>query len=206
MKRWPALLATLALLLCSPLALAYIEYPTPAGPTVLGTFETCANGAGLAVPCPATQHNSIALTPTVQNSAYALGNAMGGLQTFAFFRGTALPSGALDQFAVYSKGGSAVALSVFIFDANPSASTCTDKVAFALNAADVAKLATAAFVITPAAIAGSTVSSVVKQLTASVKNSDGTTSVNLYACVVAGGAVTPATTTDLVFMISGTVD
>jgi len=144
-------------------------------------------------------------TPTVQNAAYASGNAIGGLQTISAFRTTG-GTGILNNIAVWSKGGSTVAMTLYIFNANPTASTCTDKTAFVLGAADIAKLiATTAPVLTPAVVgAGTTATSASQQLPVNVINGDST--VNLYVCAVVGGAVTPASTTDLVFKFSGVRD
>ena len=149
----------------------------------------------------------VAFTPTVQNAAYSSGNAMGGLQTVSFFRSTTQPSGIFDNFSIASKGGATVAMTIYIFDTNPTASTCTDKSAFALNSADASKLAMTPFVLTPAVIgAGTTETFAQLTQSVSVKNQDGTATANLYVCIVAGGSVTPATTSDLVAKISGALD
>jgi hypothetical protein len=150
---------------------------------------------------------AVAFTPRVQNAAYSAGNAMGGLQTVPFFRVTAQPSGIFDNFLITSNGGSTTAMTIYIFDTNPTASTCTDKSAFSLAAADVAKLAMAPFVLSPSVIgSGTTDASAQFSQSISVKNQDATPATNLYVCVVANGSVTPASTSDLVAKISGAVD
>lgn len=151
---------------------------------------------------------SVSSTPTVQNASYSSGNAIGGLQTIAFFRTTAQPSGILNNVLISSQGGSTTAITLYIFNANPSASTCTDKSAFALNSADVSKLiATTPPILTPAVVGvGTTVTMASQQLPISVKNTDGTATVNLYVCAVVGGTVTPASTSDLVFKFAGVQD
>ena len=148
---------------------------------------------------------SVPNTPTVQNASYSSGNAIGGLQTIAFFR-TAGGSGILNNESVWSKGGSTTAITLYIFNANPTSSTCTDKSAFSLNAADVAKLITIAPpVLTPAVVgAGTTDTTNSAQTPVSEKNGDST--VNLYVCAVVGGTVTPASTTDLIFKFAGIQD
>ena len=146
----------------------------------------------------------VAFTPTVQNAAYASGNAMGGLQTIPFFR---ISSGVFDNFQITSKGGSTTAMTIYIFDTNPVSSTCTDKSAFSLGAADVSKLAMVPFVLTPAVAGSGTTATVAQQTQAiSMQNRDNPFTGNLYVCIVANGAVTPASTTDLVGKISGVLD
>lgn len=151
---------------------------------------------------------SISNTPTVQNAAYSSGNAIGGLQTIAFFRTIAQPTGILNNVLVSSKGGSTTAITLYIFEANPTASTCTDKSAFSLNAADVSKLITTIpIVLTPAVIgAGATATFASQQSAISIRNTDSTTALNFYVCAVVGGSVTPASTTDLVFKFAGIQD
>lgn len=148
---------------------------------------------------------SVSFTPTVQNAAYASGNAMGGLQTIAFFSITG--TGIFDQFLITSKGGSTIAMTLYIFDTNPTGSTCTDKSAFSLATADVSKLAMAPFVLTPAVV-GVGVTTTLAQLSqiGSIGNHDSPQAPNLYICIVAGGTVTPASTSDLSAKISGVVD
>lgn len=154
-----------------------------------------------------TGNVAVSVTPTVQNAAYSSGNVMGGLLTVPFFVSDALPSGVIDTIAIYSKGGSTVAMTIYVFDTLPAASTFTDKSAMSLNAADVAKLAMPPFVLTPAVVgAGTTVSSASLVQATSVRNKDTTPSQNLYVAIVAGGSVTPASVSDLVLKMSGALD
>ena len=98
-------------------------------------------------------------------------------------------------------------LTIYIFDTNPVSSTCTDKSAFSLGAADVSKLAMAPFILTPAVVGSGTTATVAQQTQAiSMQNRDNPFTGNLYVCIVANGAVTPASTTDLVGKISGVLD
>lgn len=141
-------------------------------------------------------------TPTVQNAAYSASNAIGGWQQLTFFRNTTQPSGILDYVQVASKGGSTVALTVYGFTKSSAnlSSTCTDKSAFSLAAADLSALIPGFPVtLTPATTQGTTITSASQSVITSVKNSDSTPSTNLTFCVVVGGSVTPATTSDLVF-------
>lgn len=151
---------------------------------------------------------SLANTPVVQALAYSSGNAIGGLQTVQFFRTLFPPSGILNNISVASKGGSTTAMTIYVFQASPSASTCTDRAAFVLNAADVSKLVAAVpVVLTPAVVgAGATVTFASSQIPISVRNIDTTPTRNLYVCAVVGGAVTPASVADLVFTFGGVQD
>jgi hypothetical protein len=72
-------------------------------------FAVCMSSAALA------GNDGIAVTPVVQNAAYASGNAIGGLQTVPFFRSAYLtPSGVLDAVEVISNGGSTTAITFYI--------------------------------------------------------------------------------------------
>jgi hypothetical protein len=149
---------------------------------------------------------SVSFTPTVQNAAYSSGNSLGGLQTVKLLRPPQY-SGIFTGFQITSKGGATTAMTVYIFDANPSSSTCTDKTAFSLAAADISKLVMQPFVLTPAVIGAGTTATTAQQIqVVSMINQDTTRSGNLYVCIVAGGSVTPATTSDLVAKISGALD
>lgn len=149
---------------------------------------------------------AVSFTPTVQNAAYSSGNSLGGLQTVKLLRPPQY-SGIFTSFQITSKGGATTAMTIYIFDANPTSSTCTDKVAFSLNAADISKLAMQPFVLTPAVVGAGTTATTAQQIQAvSMINQDTTRSPNLYVCIVAGGSVTPATTSDLVAKITGALD
>lgn len=158
------------------------------------------------LPAAAQNNNTgLAFTPTLQTAAYAAGNAMGGLQTLGFFQ--AQPSGIFTNFSVTSQGGATTGLTIYIFDTSPTATTCTDKSAFALGAADVPKLAMAPFALTPAIVGSGTTATFAQQTqTVSLRNRDNPQKSLLYVCTVANGAVTPGSTTDLVEKISAALD
>ncbi|SIO38592.1 hypothetical protein SAMN05443247_04697 [Bradyrhizobium erythrophlei] len=153
-------------------------------------------------------NDGVSTTPTIQTAAYSSGNAIGGLQTVPFFRSAYLsPSGVLDEVDLTSNCGSTIPITFYIFDTNPTATTCTDKSAFSLGAADVAKLAVQPFTLTPAATTGTSVASAQLVQATSVANQDTPAKGRvLYVCLVVGGSVTPASTTDLQFKLSGAFD
>lgn len=145
---------------------------------------------------------NLAFTPTVQNASYSAGNVMGGLQTVACFTAASIPSGIFDNFLIACKGGNVVAMTIYIFDTNPTASTFTDKSALTLNSADVGKLAFAPFILTPAVPQGATASVAEYGVIRSLQNGDSPPTQNLYIAIVANATVTPTTTTDIVCTIS----
>lgn len=151
-------------------------------------------------------HVSVATTPTVQAAAYSSGNAIGGLQTISVFRSTSTSSGKIDNIMIASKGGSTVGMTVYLWTTNPGGSTCTDKSAFVLAAADVSKMAAVSpIVMTPQLMGqGSTVTFASVAPTLTVSNA--AVSTNIFMCVVVNGAVTPASTTDLVITVAASQD
>lgn len=147
-------------------------------------------------------NENLTFTPTVQSAAYSAGNVMGGLQTVACFTAASIPSGIFDNFMIASKGGNTGAMTIYIFDTNPTASTFTDKSAISLNAADVGKLAFAPFILTPAVPQGATAAVAEYGVIRSLQNGDKPTTQNLYIAIVANATITPGTTTDIVCNIA----
>lgn len=203
----------LAFLLASALAAQTAQAETmqrPSGAIVPPAAIMCWNGVTNAdgsqqvVPCGTTANplpvtaggynDDPVVVPTIQAAAYASGNAVGALQTVPVFRTTAQPSGILNNWFLQWLGTETTPLTFYVFNALPSGSTCTDKTAFVLAAADASKLIMPPFTLTAAAPAvGTTLTSANSSFTPlSVKNKDGTPSVNLYVCAVSGGTFTPA--------------
>lgn len=79
------------------------------------------------------------------SSAYASGNAIGGLMTITGAARVSGSSGAsgtgglLQSVVMNIKSAQTTQVDVFIFNANPTTTTCTDKTAFAVAAADFDK-------------------------------------------------------------------
>lgn len=142
----------------------------------------------------------VASTPTVQNASYVSGNCIGGFNavTVAVNNGQ---SGFITNFRVGSVGGATPTVTVYLFSANPSASTCTDKSTFTLNSADVDKLIALPTAATLAAPTGTTVTfggvdySPPKPFIAG--GSTGSGVATIYYALVSGSTFTPATTTDI---------
>jgi hypothetical protein len=167
--------------------------------------------ANITQPVPASAQSAIAtynystpVTPVIQASSYAQYAALGGLSTVIALRLPSYPSGILDGVWAAWKGGNTAGVTFYVFDKLPVASTCTDKMVFSMGAADIDKLALAPFSITPAVPNGSTFAIGEWTGTRSVANHDAATRTNkLYVCPVANSTVTPASTTDFVFKITG---
>lgn len=143
--------------------------------------------------CTSTTGADVADTPTIQNAAYANTNCMGGFQTVAL--GTS--QSVLSALTLSSKGGLATAKQIYIFSANPTGSTCTDKSTFTLAAADVSKLITTVS-LTPVAPTGTTVTTATASGLGLGIPSGGT----IYVAVVETTTETPGSTSDLVLSFS----
>lgn len=149
------------------------------------------------------------VAPTVTASAYSTGNAIGGLLTVANAvrvsnsAGASGTGGILTGLQLNMKSAQTVQVDVFLFDANPTGSTCTDKTAFNLVAADFNKVVGILTIPGTAAngagwFAAATGGSVGIPTYFPV-SFDLASSTTLYACAVARGAFTPASTTDASF-------
>lgn len=175
-------------------------------PVIPGYNETVGCGAFAPTPCfiPYSPSNpfpisgnhtgiDVAITPTIQNAAYASGNCMGGFQTVALGSSVSV----LSQISLASQGGLATAKQIYIFSANPTGSTCTDKSTFTIATADLSKLIYTGS-ITPAAPTGTTKTWGALSNLALGIYSGGT----VYAAIVETASETPASTTDLVMTFS----
>lgn len=169
-----------------------------------------ASALALAVAGPALADTfSIPDTPGVQNAAYVASNAIGGLRTIRLPAvSNTTYSGFFLAATVQSQGGSTTAMTLYIFDSNPTGTTCTDKSAFSLAAADVSKLVTPGFTITPGAQQGVTQTGASVSFAPPVgfRNSDSPRLGVFYVCAVMNAGVTPASTTDLVFKYQVNLD
>ena len=145
---------------------------------------------------------------TVTASAYTTGNAIGGLMTVAGAARVSGTSGAsgtggvLTGLMLDSKSVQSVQVDVFIFDGNPTSSTCTDKTGFVLATADANKVVGVLTIPSTAVngagwFSGGTGSLGIPTyypITYSLASST-----TLYGCAVARGAFTPASTSDVSF-------
>ena len=140
---------------------------------------------------------SVTVTPTVTAAAYSTGNEVGGLLTFTSAVGAAL-GGIVQSIAVTSKSIQTTGLKLYLFSANPSNSTWTDKSTPAINVADL-----------PGLLGSYTLGSADSGLgTMTVWNLDGisksfrSTTTSLYGVLVAVGTPTFASTSDVSVTVS----
>jgi hypothetical protein len=136
---------------------------------------------------------TVTVTPTIQNASYVSGNCMGGFQTVAL----GATASVLNSASLSSQGGLATAKQIYVFDANPSGSTCTDKSTFTIATADLSKLVTS-FTLTPSAPTGTTKTIAVSPNLGFGLPSGGT----VYLAIVESTTETPASTTDLVVKLT----
>lgn len=181
------------------------------------TLCTKDQGAGVQAPChylvPSENHagefgnniNALTATPTVTaSSAYAAGNAVGGLVTFtgatrvSDTAGKGGTSGSVQSLIVSSKSSQGALSDVVIFNANPTGSTCTDKTAFSLAAADIGKVVGVVHMSDWVSMGTASMGQAQNQAMPYVLSS----STTLYACFVTRGTPTFTSTSDLAFALN----
>jgi hypothetical protein len=167
--------------------------------TLAALLALCAV-APLVVNAQNINYTTAPVVPTIQNSAYASGNGVGGFQTVAVFRSAGPFSGNLNYFQVTWGGTETIALQVFIFDKAIGSSTCGDKAAVSLLAADLQNLVVPPFQITASAPTGTTLTQATVPFSTPIYSHDTSRGQNLYICMVSTGAFTPAVG-DLAFKI-----
>lgn len=158
--------------------------------TTPGTTNLVAAGFG----------QQVASTPTVQNASYVSGNCLGGFNAVTLTVNNG-QSGFVTNFRVASVGGSIPAVTIYLFSANPSASTCTDKSTFTLNSADIDKIIVSPVTVTLAAPTGTTVTFGAADFTPPrpfiAGGSTGSGVKTIYYALVSGTTFTPASTSDI---------
>lgn len=126
-------------------------------------------------------------------SAYASGNAIGGLITVANVARISGGSGLLQSISVSMKSAQTGQIDVVYFNANPTGSTCTDKVAFSVAAADFDKVLGVAHVTDWTSLGTPSVGQA-QNLAMPFALASGTT---LYACAVTRSTPTFTSTSDV---------
>lgn len=136
----------------------------------------------------------VSVTPTVTSaSAYAAGNEVGGLLTFAnAFRSVSL-SGVVQSLHLQSKSVQTAGFKLYLFRSNPTATTWADKTTPAINATDIPNLIGVYTLANPDSGLG----------TVTIYNTDGigksvqAATTTLYGVLVTTGTPTFTSTTDL---------
>jgi hypothetical protein len=116
--------------------------------------------------------------------------AIGGIQTITGMFSTADGSGILTYVSLFLHEGQTNPITIYLFRANPTASTCTNNADFVLSASDYTKLIWDPITITPLDMPGIAESFGIYKPNIAVKNSDASTS--LYACVTTASSLTLA--------------
>lgn len=135
------------------------------------------------------------------SSAYASGNAIGGLMTLvnaarvSGANGAAGTSGLLQSVTMNTKSAQTTQVDVVMFNANPTGTTCTDKTAFAVAAADFDKVSGVAHMTDFTSLGTPSVGQA-QNLAMPYALASSTT---LYACAVTRSTPTYAATTDVSF-------
>lgn len=150
---------------------------------------------------------NVGTIPTVQNGSYTAGQSLGGLQTVSVASTNSI-TGILDQIGYASKGGSTFAVVIYVWDTNPSGTTCTDKTNFVVSATDNQHLVGGApILLTPAVVVSGQDTETYAAATNLTGNfTNGSTNTNLYVCILANATGTPGSTTDIRFNIQGIKD
>lgn len=145
-------------------------------------------------------HKNISVTPTVSATPdYSQYDAVGGKQTLT---NAVLFSGGIAKLVsltVIDKSAQSPQMDVVIFNADPSAATITDNSAFDPST-DVTKIIARIPIVTAdwqLVTSGIGVANIAQDKLGQVLTASG--SANLYAAVVARGAINLASTTDLIF-------
>lgn len=144
----------------------------------------------------------VSATPTVDTSAYASGDVIGGIMTFAKALRFGSRSGRVVGLHLLDKTASSglAASSLWLFSSSPSASTTTDQGAFNLADADLAKVCGVITLESGDVVDGGTGNQLLQQVGiyvpvfADPPTDDSDPS--LYGVLVAGGAVTFAAASD----------
>ena len=129
---------------------------------------------------------------------YTAGLAIGGLQTLTSFynhtaSGTQFYGGILNGIQINLKGANQAAqFIVYVWEKNPTSSTCTDNTAFVSNSADWPYQVGPFSVTTAVPAVGTTMTSGFTPINMQLLNADSSQGFNLYYCVVANGSITLA--------------
>lgn len=136
-------------------------------------------------------------TAVTASSAYSDGNAVGGKRTLANALGAA-GTGVLESIMLLDRANQKPALEIYIFDADPTNATLTDKTAFVFSTDDLKVLARISVATGDWVTHNSKATACIKGIGAALKSA-GT---SLYAAVVLNGSTpTFAATTDFQIIV-----
>lgn len=152
----------------------------------------------------------VSVTPTVDTSAYASGDVIGGVMTFTNALRSYTRAGKVVAVTLFDKTAASglAACNLWLFNANPSASTTTDNAAFNLADADVTKLCGVVPFTSDDVFDGGTGNQILYRsglyvpVTGQAPSSTTTDDTDVYGVLVAGGAVTFAAASDLIVRLA----
>jgi hypothetical protein len=170
----------------------------PAGTNAIGSLTAGTAQIGLVTAGGYT--TQVQVVPTVQAAAYAAGNVIGGLLTFASAARIAAGSGLVQSASCTFVSGVVPSLDLVLFNASPSGSTVTDKTAVAVATADLAKVIGVVH-LTDTTLLGATTPSVVQGETQALpfKLTSGST---VYGALITRTAITLTSTSDATITLS----
>jgi hypothetical protein len=165
------------------------------------SLSTIATNTGAATPAGeahvgevGNNQTTVTVAQTVTaSSAYTSGNAVGGLITLANASRVSAGSGLIQSIIVNSKSAQTTQIDVVLFNANPSGSTCTDKTAISVAAADFDKVLGVAHVTDWTSLGTPSVGQA-QNLAMPFALASGT---SLYGCPVTRSTPTYTATTDI---------
>jgi hypothetical protein len=171
------------------------------------------SASGVAVPVTGSiaistyDSGAIRVSATPGSSSHAAGVSVGGLLSVPIARING-GSGIITSAMLWTSWGSTQTYVLRVWQKNPTNSTCTDGTAFVSSATDDANLIgpgpVSVLLAAPANTTGDAKTyAYLAPLSWDYKNSDGTTTQNVYACLVTNGADTPGASATLSLTMSG---
>lgn len=139
-------------------------------------------------------------TPIVSTAAYASGDIIGTLMTFAGMARASGGTGMLQDVVIHSKSLQSFAAELWVFHTNPAGTTVTDNAVFDLAAVDYDKVATVIPVFTWYNGGATRCICTAPQLARAYKVGTGT---DLFGILVARATPTLASTSDLKVVVKG---
>lgn len=138
--------------------------------------------------------NIVKVALTVQAAAYATGNLLGGKHTITNAVRAEGETAILQSVVIASKSDLTIDLDLLLFDADPAATTFTERAALAVDPADAFKVLGPITINTRVDI-GTPVIASLRNIGLPVKPAGA--SRNLYGALIARGNYTPGSTSDL---------
>jgi len=138
--------------------------------------------------------------PVVQAAAYAAGQSIGGLLSFTYAAPVSGGAAIIQGVTVTFASGVVPLLDLVLFSAAPTGGTITDRAAVVIAPADLNKIIGVVH-ITDATLLGAAAPSVM-QATAQVMPFDLASGTALYGVLIARGAATLGSTTDVIIALN----